>query len=382
MIIMVSMTIKERFLKTFMKKNVDELVFSPRIYYWYLGNKIYLKSKKNIRQHCHIPLKYFGMKQIEIYKDLRAAPRYVPETLYFPLFKETINHQAGIHIIEKYGENRSEKITIYKTPKGNLTRRMNNGHIIEYPIKSLEDMRIMKYIMENTNFVFLRNNYKKAKEVIGDLGVVSTYFPRSPYMKLIIDFMGFSRTIIFLKKHKNEMENFMSFMKIWDDKMYEVLTNSPIKIFNFGENLDSNLCPPHYFEKYLKPYYEERVAQFHSKKKFCHIHIDGSLKDLLLYLGELPFDGYEALTSKPQGDVSLIQIKRAIKDKIFLDGIPSILFLPQYSNNKVKKFLHELMELFAPYLIIGVSDEFPPNGKMDKLEQISEIIRLESSKYL
>ena len=66
--------------------------------------------------------------------------------------------------------------------------------------------------------------------------------------------------------------------------------------------------------------------------------MDGSLKDLLPYLEDLPFDGLEALTAKPQGDVTLKELQESIGNKIFLDGIPSILFLPQYSYKYVKEY--------------------------------------------
>ena len=37
------------------------------------------------------------------------------------------------------------------------------------------------------------------------------------------------------------MENFMKFMEEWDNHMFDALARSPLKIINFGENLDCNL---------------------------------------------------------------------------------------------------------------------------------------------
>jgi hypothetical protein len=103
--------------------------------------------------------------------------------------------------------------------------------------------------------------------------------------------------------------------------------------------------------------------------------MDGSLKDLLPYFKELPFDGLEALTAHPQGDVTLEEIKNAIGEKVYLDGIPSILFLPQYTNEYVKKYTQKVLDLFSPNLILGVSDELSPNGDIRKIEMISEIVQ-------
>ncbi|MHA1336339.1 MAG: hypothetical protein ACTSPW_11415 [Promethearchaeota archaeon] len=130
-----------------------------------------------------------------------------------------------------------------------------------------------------------------------------------------------------------------------------------------------------YFEKYLIPYYEKRVKQLHRAGKYCHIHMDGSLRDLLPYLADLSFDGLEALTPEPQGDVSLEELRDAIGNKIYLDGLPSVLFLPQYRLDYVKKFTLNLLELFSPKLIVGISDEMPPNGDMRKLEIVADIVK-------
>ena len=371
-------TNKEAILNIFDHKKIDHIVFSPRIYYWYLGNKLFLKRLKN--PNSKIPDYFVGKTQMEIYQMLSVSPRYVYETLYFDLVETKIDPESKIIINRKIGSKEGETIVSYKTPLGNLKQVESVGgglgaHPTEYPIKSLDDLKIMQYILENTSCSFSNRNFIKAEKLFGDLGVVSTYLSHSPFQKLITELMGFSRTILFLKRYPRQIENFMNVLEDWDDLLYKEIIQTPIKIINFGENIDGNLSPPHYFEKYLIPYYEKRVTQIHQSDKFCHIHMDGSLKDLLPYLGDLPFDGLEALTAYPQGDVSLQEIKDAIGNKILLDGIPSVLFLPQYSKDYVKSYTEDVIELFYPNLILGVSDELSPNGEISKVELIADIAR-------
>lgn len=370
------LTNKERFLRTFQKRPIDQLVFSPRLYYWYLSNNQYFQPKMyRSEQNRFIPPQYRGKSQLKIYDYLQASPRYTLETIYLPLIWPRFHISKGFYISRKSGPNPGDVATYYKTPKGILRKVTRSGHIVEYPLKSVNDIPKMKYILSHTDFHFLWPTYTIAKKILGDRAPPSTYALHSPYMKLVIDYMGFSNTIINLRRHKNKMEDFMDFLARWDDNMYEKIAASPLKVFNFGENIDANLAPPPYFEKYLIPYYEKRVKQLHRGGKYCHIHMDGSLKDLLPYLSELPFDGLEALTPEPQGDVSLEELKAAIGDKILLDGIPSNIFLPEYPISYVKKLVKKLMDLFAPHLIVGVSDEMPPNGDMRKLEIIGKMVR-------
>lgn len=366
-------SLRERFLATFASEKVDKIVFSPRLYYWYNENKVFFKSKRSEKKK-YVPENYDGKSQHEIYEMLNASPRYIFETYYISLFETKINSNSGIEIINKRGKDKDEIIKIFKTPQGNLTSRIKNFHIQEYPIKTLEDIEIMKLILDNSEFSFSDKKFEKVREMIGKMGVVSEYIPRSPYMRLIVDYLGFVKTILFLRKYQKEMEDFMSFIDSWNDRVFEVLKNSPLKIINFGENIDANLSPPPYFKKYLIPYYNKRVKELHKAGKFCHIHMDGSLKELLPFLEKLPFDGLEALTAYPQGDVTLEELQKSIGSKILLDGVPSILFLNEYSNDYVLKYTKKVMKLFSPRLILGVSDEFPPNGNIKKLELISNLI--------
>ena len=98
------------------------------------------------------------------------------------------------------------------------------------------------------------------------------------------------------------------------------------------------------------------------------------MKDLLPYLADLPFDGLEALTPKPQGDVTLEELQESVGNKTLLDVIPSIIFLPQYSMDYFKEYVQKVLEMFAPNIIVGVSDEVSPNGQMAKLEMMGKII--------
>lgn len=373
--IMEELSNRQRILNTFAHKRVDKLVFSPRFYYWYIWNKLYLRPRRQKKHHhSKITPQCLGRSQLKIYENLNASPRYTLESLYVPLIWKRFKIKKGFYVAIKKGPNPGDTMTIYKTPLGILRKVTHGGHLTEYPIKSIRDIKIMEYIIMNSKFHFLNGFYYYANAKLGHRGVPSTYFLHSPYVRLVIDYMGFSSTVINLRRHKSEMENFIKFMEVQDDDMFDMLARSPLEIINFGENIDANLFPPPYFEKYLIPYYERRVKQLHRAGKYCHIHMDGSIKNLLPYLADLPFDGLEALTPEPQGDVTLEQIRDHIGNKVLLDGIPAVVFLPHYKISYVKNIAQKLLELFSPNLIVGVSDEVPPNGDVRKLEVIGKMV--------
>ncbi|MCL4407313.1 MAG: uroporphyrinogen decarboxylase family protein, partial [Thermotogae bacterium] len=156
------------------------------------------------------------------------------------------------------------------------------------------------------------------------------------------------------------------------DSLFEELIKhkDKVKIVNFGENIDVEMLSPTYFERYLIPYYEKRSNQLRKAGIYTHIHIDGHFKPILKYLKDLPFDGLEALTPLPQGDCSLEEMKEALGDKILLDGIPALVFLPSYSEEYFQETVEKVINLFYPKLVLGISDEIPEGAPEESVERV------------
>ena len=361
------MNSRQRILRTFQRKSIDRIVWQPRIYYWYNGR----------REMENMPERYRGKSMLDIYDDLGASPRYAAEVLGISVFRTQTDKSVRHHRQEK-GRN---IVMVRETPRGSLREvvrkgtKGSGGYHTEYPVKTTEDMKVMRCILEHTRFSFDRDAFETAERTFGSRGIVQTYYSRSPFQRLIINYMGLDNTIYALKDHQGETEDLMRAIEAWDDKMYEVILDSPLRILNFGENIDANIDSPRLFEKYLIPYYKKRVNQIHKRGKFCHIHMDGSLKALLPLINESGFDGIEAATPLPQGHVTLEELNDALGDTILLDGIPAILFLPQYSDDEIGAFATKLLELFSPNLILGVSDELPPPGDIEKVRLVSRLVQ-------
>lgn len=379
------MNTRERILRTFQRKKVDRIVWQPRIYYWYYGNRLKNRLPKGYKDNSFlnslynniqaydgdVPERYKDKRMIEIYDDLGASPRYPQEVLGVDIFKvKNKNKKVKIKVIDK----KEERVIIHETPIGDLREIIRHGYHTEYPVKTLNDMKIVKYILEDVEFKFDSDAFKIADREFGERGVVQSFCSRSPLQTSIISYMGFENTIYALNDHPYQMRDFFRIIEEHGDKIYEIALNSPLKILNFGENIDANIDSPSLFEEYLLPYYKKRINQVHQKGKFCHIHMDGSLKPLLPLINKAGFDGIEAATPLPQGDVTLEELKNDLGDTILVDGIPAILFLPQYSYKDLEEFTIKALEMFSPNLILGVSDEVPPTADIEKVKFVSKIV--------
>lgn len=359
------MNYKEAIIKVFEGKKPSVIPWQPRIYYWYNANI----TRKTI------PERFKDKSMMEVYKELKISPRYISEVLNLNPIRMNFNK-----VEVKMNMEEDNIITILSTPLGELreVKKMNTegGHrIVEFFCKKIEHLKIIEYVIKNLSFHFDEDIYNQGLETFENWGVPQIYPPRrSPLQMLFLDFMGIEETIYALYDEKKKVEEFMKVCEETDEKLYEVLITSPLKIINFGENLDSQIISPSLFEKYLLPYYNKRCHKLHKAGKFCHIHIDGRLKGFLPYLSHLDFDGYEALTPAPQGDVELEEIKSAIGNKVLIDGIPAIMFLDEYSEEELLEFTNKVIKLFYPHLILGVSDELPPDAKIERVEMIGDYL--------
>lgn len=337
------------------------IVWQPRIEFWFDVNQ----------KRGRLPKHYQGMTLRDLYDDLELSRRYFT----FPLRER----YEKVQVVDEW--NGAILTRHWKTPLGDLREVLRYTHAeltpyhLEYRVKTPEDLRVLEYILEDSWYEFDRESYEREVEHWGERGVPQFYYRRAPLQQLIIDDMGFEEVVYALKDCPERIEHYLEVATRADDRMYEVLLSSPVPILNLGENIDGNLNPPPLFRRYLLPYYQMRSAQIKAAGKYCHVHADGSLKPLLPYLREGGWDGIEAATPTPQGDVELEEIKEAIGDLVMLDGIPALFFLPHYPEEQLLECFHKVVQLFYPRLILGIADELPPGGEIERVRLISQLVK-------
>jgi len=79
------LTLRQRVLNTFSRKTIDRIVFSPRLYYWYYGNRLWRRPRTDKKCAGKIPKYILRKSLLGIFDYLEASPRYVIENFYLPL---------------------------------------------------------------------------------------------------------------------------------------------------------------------------------------------------------------------------------------------------------------------------------------------------------
>lgn len=348
------------------------VLWQPRLDYWYKVNKA--------RGSLPEPLKDATM--LDVYRYCHASIRY------FLWDRSWLRDHTWLRQSYKTVETHTEWVddqhlrTTWTTPIGAITRVLHfdewqvSSHIVEYPVRSPEDIKVLNYMMQDETWFWDDAQFQADMEVYGAYGTPQFYFRRSPVQRLFIEEMGLEQSVYFMLDEPDLFEEYVETATAADDAMYAVIAQSPVHIVNLGENIDAFIDSPPYWREHLAPYYNRRVPQLQAAGKFVSIHVDGTMKPLLPHLQDCPFDAIEAATPEPQGDVTVEEIKAAIGDMVLMDGLPALYFIPdQYPVETLMERVRTMVDRFHPRLVLGVSDEFPPDGEIERARMIGEMVQ-------
>lgn len=357
------MSFRQINLDVFRGNPLPHVFFQPRIEPWYAWHRAF----------DQMPEAYRHLSLMDLFDQLQVSIRYMHyyTDLPDPLVQD---FAPEVNIRRRFSER--EGTVIYETPHGDLTEKVRRTQdetwrTVEFAIKQPADFKKLRWLYQYRIVRFSAENFAAGNQTIGERGEPQFWVARSPYQALALDWMRYQDFVYALMDDPREIEETLRVIDDSYDRLYqEILAYGQVKIVNFGENLHGHLLSPRFFENYLLPFYDKRSNQLRQAGIFTHVHLDGAVKPLLRYLKDLPFDGIEALTPLPQGDVMLEEIKEHIGSKILLDGIPAVLFMPTFSREELMQTVERVVELFHPRLILGVSDEIPEGADLEAMERV------------
>lgn len=350
----------------FSGKAGKKVLFQPRIGCW-LDDKMFC--------HEELPGIYKGCDDVGLYRKLNVSNRIYEYCAAFDRI-----YDSSIRIREEQISPLDKKRTI-TTPVGEIysITTASQGSPGTYYSKRLaeteEDIRVAKYVEEGSDWKYNPDSFERIHKKWGEIGAPTMFICRTNIQECFVESMGVENTVFALADDEKLMESYFRVIDENRERQIREIIKSPIRIVNYGDNLHCAITPPRLFEKYVLPTYLRRRELFAGTGKFLHSHWDGDVKSLLKYATKCGLDGIEAMTPFPQGDVSVEEIRDAVGDKlVVLDGIAAILFNETYPVSMLVEQVEKLIEYFAGRLILGISDEMPSQGKIERVELVRDLV--------
>jgi len=324
-----------------------------------------------------MPERFRGMGVLDIYDELRCSVRYAAcagiERWRARDDMVTITEQHPGRTVERVRTPVGEIRTVYRDIWED-GRRVNH-RIEEFPVKSVEELRVVTDLVERERFRAAPEAFRRAANAVGHRAEPTLFLTGSGFTDLIKEWCGLEDTYYFLHDHPGEVEAHLEACDRRDDRLIDEALKLPCRIFNLGDHATNEFTPPPILKKYMLPRWQKIADRLHREGRFVHSHWDGNSRHMLSFLKETRLDAVEALTPAPMGDMTLEQIKEAVGDKIVvLDLLPAIDFLPNHPVQELLEFARRVIDMFAPRLILGISDEISQVGEIQRVEAISRLV--------
>jgi hypothetical protein len=229
----------------------------------------------------------------------------------------------------------------------------------ERAIKRPEDYKVLKYMVENTEYTPDYFPLEQAKEWLGDDGIVMDWIVHSPLQQLMIDWVGSEggRFFIHHARYPDVVEDLYRAFSRSYEPLYEIAARSPADVVLYADNIDGVLVNPRLFERYVMPEYEKLGKLVHGEGKLLACHMDGRVGALKELIAKSYLDIIEAFHPPPMGDLPVGEALSSWPDKVIWMGFPASVY--SEGTQATRKFALSILREAVPgeRLAIEVSTE-------------------------
>ncbi len=255
---------------------------------------------------------------------------------------------------------------------------------LEYPVEEPEDLDRAAELFEHLQLDPQPEAYRAFRDRIGEQGVAVTHgsIAASPFHLLLHELMRMDQFFFWYYDRYQEMKRFEERVTPFFDRLMKTAASSGAEVALWGTNFDRDLTWPPFFENDIAPWLERARDCYHDSGVLFLSHTDGENSGLFDSYRPVHFDVVESVCAAPMTELSLLEQRRGFGNDITIwGGIPSVMLLPDSTDestftgylDSIENSLHEL----APgrsRLILGVSDNVPPDADLDRLRRIGDWI--------
>lgn len=351
------MTVKERWLRAVKCKEVDRLLFWPKL------NSSYLKFQEQ---------PFRDMKLAQLHSWIGSDKH---ESVHNCI---KVKEKCVVNTYERDGE----KILIYKLGGYELTWRYKfdpaseSYHPVEFPVKTSEDIKILTAIYEGMEIELDEkelNETRKFYEKQGDEAVVATSIGTTALMGWVQHIAGIENAHYFLFDYYDDVVVLFDVMDRLLLKKAELISKYvSADLFYLIENTSSTIISPAQYSEFCLPTIYKVGDIIHKNSRLFVLHMCGLLKALLGFLAQTGADAFEAFTSPPVGDCTLNDGRKACPDVCLIGGTNASLWMK--SKDEIIDTLKKDLDALPHHrgCVITSGGVMPPLCKPETIKAVCE----------
>jgi uroporphyrinogen-III decarboxylase len=356
-----TMSPKERWLAAINMQPIDRLPFWPKL------GPSYCKSQK---------APFSNMNLLELYNFIGSDIHLGHISGELPTYLFEARKNTSIRIEETPNTRKTEYITKYGNTEyvEQYDEKSASWHPVTFPIRNLDDISIMTEIYLDTSIIIDKDKLLNALTVTkehGDKVLTLESIGESPFMYFVEVLAGIENAHLLLMDHQNEVEQLFEAMhRVLKEKISLLGELSPYDVLYLFENTSTTIISPQQYSRYCKQYISEYAQIAKTFNKILILHMCGKLKNLLGDLSTLPVKAFEAFTSPPLGNTTLLDGRNACHDKCLIGGTNAILWL-----NSAKRIIVEIERTLEPLkhhrgIVITSGGVMPPACDPETIREV------------
>ncbi len=381
------------------RRPTDRLAWAPRMDLWYIANKA----------RGTLPAGFPGMNTVDIARELGFGCHAVRADYTLPRDKDSLilrgfavdNHPDYPYRLElqnlpfefRYDDENLE--TLVHAPAGDVfthihqSKEMNRQGIsvpfvrsypLSYPLRSASDLEAVAQVYDNIDVIADPEQYASFHDRVGDSGLAVAHGLNiaSPMHLMMHDLFSLNDFFFFYMDDPQTLHDFAKRLEPFFDRILDAVLSSGCEVFFWGGNYDQNTTYPEFFASEIRPWLQEAGKKAKSRGKKLLTHTDGENRLLMPHYPGCGFHVAESVCTAPMTELSLREFRDGAGAEVAVwGGIPAVALMEDaMSESGFDAFLDRTFgELGdARGLILGVSDNVPPEASLSRLSRISRRI--------
>jgi hypothetical protein len=350
------LTSRERILNLFAKKEVDRIAWSPLLDDYFISSTGYYGKP---------------MAAVDLLRDIGA------DVLKRHTACCRTEYRGNVQFSQKNSDGCIS--SVFETPVGrikSITRNMNCSEtIIEHYIKDREDMKVLRYIEENTEFIPEYGLFLEEDEYIGADGIGTVTARPSPLAYLYENYMGLDGFVYMLEDYPEEVEALMDVVHETSSRLYKVLAKSPAPAVFMYEDTSTTTISRDYYMKYCLTQLDEYSKIVQDEGKYCFTHMCGKLKGLADLISRGRMDGIDSLCPPATGDMWVHEAMDLLAGKSIIGGIePAMLHFG--TVEEVERYTADILQKTGNFNFILCTGDATAHGTpIANLEAVTRMVK-------
>lgn len=282
--------------------------------------------------------------------------------------------------------------TRVRTPAGDVVLHLEltgemarNGISIpfvqSYALPALGNLEAVAQLFEHLVVIPTPDAYASFQRRIGDRGLAIANGPiaASPMHLLLHELMPMEQFFYLYEDEREQLRGLARRLEPFYEAMLAALLKCSAEVVFWGANYDQDLTWPPFFQEEIVPWLQRVSRELHAAGKLVLTHCDGENQRLLPHFPSCGFDIAESVCPAPMTRCTLAQLRQGFGPRTTVwGGIPSIVLLDAEMDDRA--FALYLDGVFreartGSHLILGVSDNVPPDVNLSRLTEIGRRCR-------